>query len=284
MFCHWTWSLNVLHKHLFSGTINISGLFHLIHKHLVSSVICCFCSKGTTLVSWSLGCYRKLYHVVAEPFHKDFLHFKVYLMRRTHLRSPGKLSIGTLVLWKIHLAKPWANHSSSKQQPSMLRLDNFVDSDQKPLKQHNCWWRVYAGYRWLASFSRSWWMTLSYFSTNRGKWDQMGKSWYPRSLQKWMDMDLWLLLLLPLVRVFFFNCCYPLFIWIHMCVTASFCSDVLASGCCQLEHTDYFSSSSDVVSESEHCEVFFTSMVFPVCFFLSLLKCEHSEASPLRSL
>lgn len=69
-----------------------------------------------------------------------------------------------------------------------------------------------------------------------------------------------------------------------MCVTASFCLDVLATGCCQLEHTDYFSSSSDVVSESEHCEVFFTSMVFPVCFFLSLLKCKHSEASPLRSL
>lgn len=135
-------------------------------------------------------------------------------MRMMYLRSPGKLSIEIPVSWRTLLAKPWANHSFNKLQPSTLRLDNFTTSDENfvrpcPLvvfiNEENC---VCARYSWLTPFST--WMALSffYFSTNRAKWDQMGKNWYPKSLQKWMDMDLWLPHLLPLVRGFsYFFCC-----------------------------------------------------------------------------
>lgn len=124
-------------------------------------------------------------------------------MRVMSSRSPGKLCIETPVLWRTLLAKLWANHSSNKLQPLMLRLDNFTSYSNLvrlcPLvwfiPQENC---VCAGYSWLSPFS----VFLFYISTNRAKWDPMGKNWYPKTLQKWTGMDLWPPPLLLQVRGF----------------------------------------------------------------------------------
>lgn len=132
-------------------------------------------------------------------------------MRVMSLRSPGKLCIETPVLWRTRLAKLWANHSSSKLQPSMLRLDNFTSYSNLVRLCPLVWFIPQENSVCVLDTADSHLFPLFFFfnfSTNRAKWDLMGKNWYPRILQKSTDMGLWPPPLLPQVRGFPYFFCF----------------------------------------------------------------------------